>query len=82
MTTEGSADRPVVAQVVRMSLRPHPPRFAPGTDLDLQITRFQMYLKQANIAEDQWTVELLPMIDDESFTTALRQVLSASSTRL
>ena len=78
MNTERSAGGPVVAQVVRMSLRP-PPRFAPGTDLDLWITRFEMYLKQANTAEDQWTVELLPMLDDEPFRTILRQGLSASS---
>ena len=78
MNTEGSAGGPVVAQVVRMSLRP-PPRFAPGTDLDLWITRFEMYLKQANTAEDQWTVKLLPMLDDEPFRTVLRQRLSASS---
>ena len=38
-----------------------------------------MYLKQANIAEDQWTVELLPMLDDEPFRTVLHQGLSASS---
>ena len=78
MNTEGSAGVPAVAQVVRMSLRPTP-RFAPGTDLDLWITRFEMYLKQANIAEDQWTVELLPMLDDEPFRTVLCQGLSASS---
>ena len=53
MTTEGtvSAGRPVVAQAIQMSLPP--PRFSPGVDLDLWITRFEMYLKQANIAEDQ-----------------------------
>ena len=78
MNTERSAGGPVVAQVVWMSLHP-PPRFTPGTDLDLWITRFEMYLKQANTAEDQWTVELLPMLDDEPFRTVLRQGLSASS---
>ena len=76
--TEGSAGSPAVAQVVRMSLRP-PPRFTPGADLDLWITRFEMYLKQAKIAEEQWTAELLPMLDDEPFRTVLRQGLSASS---
>ena len=64
--TEGSAGSPAVAQVAQMSFRP-PPRFTPGADLDLWITRFEMYLKQAKIAEEQWTAELLPMLDDELF---------------
>ena len=66
MTTEGtvSARRRVVVQAI------HPlPRFSPGVDLDLWITRFAMYLKQTNIAEDQWTAELLPMLNDEPFST-------------
>ena len=79
MTTEGtvSAGRPVVAQATRMSLCP-PPRFSPGLDLYLWITRFEMFLKQANIAEDQWIAEL-PMLDGEPFRTVLCQGLSASS---
>lgn len=78
MVTEGSAGSPAVAQVVRMSLCA-PPCFSPGADLELWITRFEMYLKQAKIAEEQWTGELLPMLDDEPFRTVLHQGMSATN---
>ncbi|KAL5473843.1 hypothetical protein EMCRGX_G028405 [Ephydatia muelleri] len=45
------------AQVVRMSLRP-PSRFSAGADLVLWRKRFELYARQAKIAEDQWTGEL------------------------
>lgn len=50
MSTTGSSSS--AAQVVRMSLRP-PTRFSPGGDLELWLTRFEMYAKQTNIPEEQ-----------------------------
>ena len=61
-----------------MSLRP-PSRFSPGGDLDLWLKRFEMYVKQTKIAEDQWTGELLPLLDDEPFRTISQQGLVDSS---
>ncbi|KAL5503557.1 hypothetical protein EMCRGX_G010522 [Ephydatia muelleri] len=45
------------AQVVRMSLRP-PSRFSAGADLVLWRKRFELYARQAKIAEDQWTARI------------------------
>lgn len=66
------------AQVVRMSLRPSS-RFSPGSDLDLWLKRFEMYVKQNKFAEDQWTGELLPLLDDEPFRIISQQGLVESS---
>ena len=65
-------------QVVRMSLRP-PSRFSPGSDLDLWLKRFEMYVKQAKISEEQWTCELLPLLDDEPFRMISQQGLVDST---
>ena len=66
------------AQVIRMSLHP-PSRFSPGGDLDLWLKRFEKYLKQTKIAEDRWTSELLPLLDDEPFRKISQQGLVDSS---
>lgn len=39
-------------QIVRMSGRP-PPRLSETTDLTLWLTRFELYVRQAKIPEDQ-----------------------------
>ena len=51
---------------VRSSLRP-PARFTPGTDLELWIKRFELYVRRIGVAKEQWTVELLPLLDDAPF---------------
>lgn len=51
---------------VRMSLRP-PARFAAGADFKLWLTRFEMYVQQASIAETQKVKELLALLEDEPF---------------
>ena len=62
---------PVVAvrapeYLVRSSLRP-PARFTPGTDLELWIKCFELYVRRIGVAKEQWTVELLPLLDDAPF---------------
>ena len=60
-------ERPDMTRFVRMSLRP-PARFAAGADFKLSLTRFEMYVRQADIAEDQQRVkELLALLEDEPF---------------
>ena len=66
------------AQQVRMSLRP-PARFSPGCDLELWLRQFEMYIKQAKIPEEQWTGELLPLLDDEPFRVITQQGLVDST---
>ena len=66
------------AQVVRMSLRP-PSRFSAGADLVLWRKRFELYARQAKIAEDQWTGEVLPLLDDEPFRLVTQQGFDGSS---
>ena len=48
-------------QAERMSLRP-PFRFKEATDLVLWLTRFEIYVTQAEIPERRWTEELLPLL--------------------
>ena len=64
-TASGHGSAPAAQQVVRMSLRPA--RFSPGCDLELWLKWFEMYIKQARIPEEQWTGELLPLLNDEPF---------------
>ena len=79
MATQPPTSAPLgSAQVVRMSLRP-PSRFSPGGDLDLWVKRFEMYIKQTSIAQEQWTRELLPLLDDELFRTISQQGLVEST---
>ena len=51
---------------IRTSLRP-PVRFTPGTDLELWMKQFELYVKRIGVAKEQWTRELLPLLDDEPF---------------
>ena len=51
---------------VRSSLPPSA-RFTPGTDLELWIKRFELYVRRIGVAKEQWTVELLPLLDDAPF---------------
>ena len=53
-------------QTVRMSLQP-PPRFAEGTDLVLWLKRFEMYVRKIEVDENQWSSELLPLLEDGPF---------------
>ena len=76
MATQPTATTSSSSAQVRMSLRP---RFSPGSDLDLWLKRFEMYVEQNKIAEDQWTGELLPLLDDEPFRTISQQGLVDSS---
>ena len=42
-----------------------PARFAAGADFTLWLTRFEMYIRQADIAENQRVKELLSLLEDE-----------------
>ena len=78
-TTAGNSRTPSgQAQVVRMSLRP-PSRFSAGADLVLWRKRFELYAHQAKITEDQWTGEVLPLLDDEPFRLVTQQGFDGSS---
>ena len=77
-TTSNSRTPSGQAQVVRMSLRP-PSRFSAGADLVLWHKRFELYACQAKIAEDQWTGEVLPLLDDEPFRLVTQQGFDGSS---
>ena len=70
--------REVPMQLVRMSRRP-PPRFAEKTDLPLWLTRFELYVRQAKIPEEQWTCELLPLLEGVPFRIVLQQGLATST---
>ena len=77
--TSASAERLVNAsaeRMVRMSLRP-PARFAVGTDFTLWRSRFELYVKQVKLAEDQWVSELLLLLEDEPFRIVSQQDLVA-----
>lgn len=62
---------------VRMSQRP-PPRFSGDADLKLWLTRFEMYAEQAKLPRDQWTKELLPLLDDGPLRVVAQQGLTKS----
>ena len=72
-TTSNSRTPSGQAQVVRMSLRP-PSRFSA-----VQRKRFELYARQVKIAEDQWTGEVLPLLDDEPFRLVTQQGFDRSS---
>ena len=48
---------------VRVSLRP-PPRYTASSDLELWLKRFELYVRQTGLHEDQWAAELLPLLDE------------------
>ena len=66
--TEGRAtiDEGQRQMPLRMSLRP-PARYSADADLELWLTRFELNVREARIPEDQWTKELLPLLEDEPF---------------
>ena len=51
---------------VRMSMRP-PSRFAAGGGFELWLKRFELYAKRAAFPKEQWTKELIPLLEDEPF---------------
>ena len=51
---------------VRSSLR-LPARFTPGTDLELWIKCFELYVRRIGVPKKQWTVKILPLLDDAPF---------------
>ena len=76
-----TSDRPAVVReqlVVRMSRRP-PPRFSEKTDLPLWLARFELYVRQAKIPEDQRTCELVSLLEDAPFRIVSQQGLAAST---
>ena len=76
--TEETAVSAAIARVVRMGLRP-PPRFPANGDWELWVTRFELYVLQANISEGLWTKELLTLLEDEPFRVVSRQGLACSN---
>ena len=56
-----------------------PPRYVATTDLDLWLKRFELYVRQAGIPEDQWAAELLPLLDDAAFRVVLQLGLAEST---
>ena len=76
-TASGSGAAPAAQPIVKMSLRPA--RFSPESDLDLWLKRFEKYVKQIKIPKEQWTGELLPLLDDEPFRVVTQQGLIDST---
>ncbi|KAL5516149.1 hypothetical protein EMCRGX_G001420 [Ephydatia muelleri] len=76
--TEETAVSVAIARVVRMGLRP-PPRFPANGDWELWVSRFELYVLQANISEGLWTKELLTLLEDEPFRVVSRQGLAYSN---
>ena len=50
-----------------------------SADLDLWLKRFELYVWQTGIPEDQWAVELLPLLDDAAFQVVLQLGLAEST---
>ena len=73
---EGTPTEP--ARFVRVSLRP-PPRYTASADLDLWLKRFELYVRQTGIPEDQWAAELFPLLDDAAFRVVLQLGLAEST---
>ena len=66
------------ARFIRVSLRP-PPKYTVSADLDLWLKRFEHYVQQTGIPEDQWAAELLPLLDDAAFRLVLQLGLEEST---
>ncbi len=64
---------------VRMCLRP-PARFAAGADLNLWLTRFELYVREAENPEAEWKKDVLPLLEDEPFRVVSRLGLVESGT--
>ena len=61
-----------------MSLRP-PSRFASGGDFELWLKHFKLYAKRAAFPKEQWTNELVPLLEDEPFQVVDQLGLSEST---
>ena len=48
-------------------------------DLDLWLKRFELYVKQINIPEEEWAAELLPLLDDAAFRVVSQLGLESST---
>ena len=44
-----------------------PARFTPGTDLELWIKCFDLYGRRIGVPKKQWTVKILPLLDNAPF---------------
>lgn len=78
MQSETGTGAATAAQpIVKMSLRPA--RFSPESDLDSWLKRFEKYVKQIKIPKEQWTDELLPLLDDKPFRVVTQQGLIDST---
>ena len=77
---EASSDEaPRPERYVQVSHRP-PSRYAAATtDLDLWLKRFELYVRQLDIPEEQWAAELLPLLDDEAFRVVSQLGLESST---
>ena len=63
---------------VRVSRRP-PPRYTASSDLELWLKRFELYVRQIGLPEDQWAAELLPLLDDTAFRVIMQLGLAEST---
>ena len=63
---------------VRVSRRP-PPRYTASSDLELWLKRFELYVRQIGLPEDQWAAELLPLLDDTAFRVVMQLGLAEST---
>ena len=77
-TASGFGTAPTVQPIVRMCLRPLG-RFSRGNDLDLWLKQFEKYVEQTKIPPEQWTGELLPLLEDEPFRVVTQQGLVDST---
>ena len=68
----------VTHRAVRMSLRP-PARFTEKADFALWIKRFERYVLEAKISDEERTSELLPLLEDEPFRIVVQQGLADST---
>ena len=76
--TEENAVSAAIGRVVRMGLRP-PPRFPANGDWELWVSRFELYVLQANVSEGLWAKKLLTLLEDEPFRVVSRQGLAHSN---
>ena len=67
-TPEVPCEQLVVAtpETMRMNQRP-PMWFSSGSDLELWLKRFEPYAKQTSVPEEQWSKELISLLEDEPF---------------
>ena len=74
----GEEDAPTEpTRYVWVSLCP-PPRYA-ASSTDLWLKRFELYVRQIGLPEEQWAAELLPLLDDEAFRVVPQLGLESSA---